>query len=87
MTRVCAHNIVTTLATQAFGSRPLRVGLNVSRRDIWRGFAMRDYVTPTITALAALASLVCVFFIVNAGYLYMTSSGKPEQMDHAKHVP
>lgn len=48
--------------------------------------AMRDYVTPTIHVLAALASLACVFFIVNAGYLYMTSSGKPEQMDHAKHV-
>jgi hypothetical protein len=48
--------------------------------------AMRDYVTPTIHVLAALASLACVFFIINAGYLYMTSSGKPEQMDHAKHV-
>jgi len=48
--------------------------------------AMRDYVTPTIHVLAALASLACVSFIVNAGYLYMTSSGKPEQMDHAKHV-
>ena len=48
--------------------------------------AMRDYVTPTIHVLAALASIACVFFIVNAGYLYMTSSGKPEQMDHAKRV-
>jgi len=48
--------------------------------------AMREYVAPTIQTLAALASIACVFFIVNAGYLYMTSSGKPEQMDHAKHV-
>lgn len=48
--------------------------------------AMKDYVTPTIQTLAALASIVCVFFIVNAGYLYMTSRGKPEQMEHAKHV-
>lgn len=48
--------------------------------------AMRDYVAPTIRTLAALAAIVCTFFIVNAGYLYMTSSGKPEQMDHAKHV-
>lgn len=47
---------------------------------------MRSYVTPTIQVLAVLASLACVFFIVNAGYLYMTSSGKPEQLDHAKHV-
>lgn len=48
--------------------------------------AMRNYVTPTIHMLAALASIVCVFFIANAGYLYMTSSGRPERMDHAKHV-
>lgn len=47
---------------------------------------MRDYVTPTIHMLAALASIVCVFFIANAGYLYMTSSGKPDRMEHAKHV-
>lgn len=47
---------------------------------------MRDYVTPTIRTLSVLGSLVCTFFIVNAGYLYMTSSGKPEQMEQAKHV-
>lgn len=48
--------------------------------------AMRDYVTPTIHVLAALASIACVFFIVNAGYQYMTSSGNPEKLDHAKHI-
>ncbi len=48
--------------------------------------AMREYVAPTIRTLAALAAIVCTFFIVNAGYLYMTSSGKPDQMEHAKHV-
>lgn len=48
--------------------------------------AMREYVTPTIRILSAIASLACVFFIINAGYLYMTSSGKPEQMEHAKEV-
>ena len=47
---------------------------------------VRDYVTPTIHTLAALASIACTFFIVNAGYLYMTSGGKPEQMEHAKRV-
>lgn len=47
---------------------------------------MRDYVTPTIRTLSALGAMVCTFFIINAGYLYITSSGKPEQMDHAKHV-
>lgn len=48
--------------------------------------AMQNYVTPTIKVLASLASIACVFFIVNAGYLYITSSGKPEQLDHAKHI-
>jgi hypothetical protein len=48
--------------------------------------AMQDYVAPTIHVLAALASIACVFFIINAGYLYITSSGKPEQMDRAKHI-
>ena len=37
--------------------------------------AMRDYVTPTIRTLAALASIACVFFLVNGGYQYMTSTG------------
>ncbi len=48
--------------------------------------AMRDYVTPTIRTLAALASIACVFFLVNGGYQYMTSTGKPEALEHAKHV-
>lgn len=48
--------------------------------------AMREYVGPLIRTLSALAAIVCTFFIVNSGYLYMTSSGKPEKMDHAKHV-
>ncbi len=47
---------------------------------------MREYVAPTIRTLAALASIACVFFVVNSGYLYMTSSGQPEKMDHAKRV-
>jgi len=48
--------------------------------------AMRDYVGPTIRTLSALAAIVCTFFIVNSGFLYMTSSGRPDKMDHAKHV-
>lgn len=47
---------------------------------------VRDYVIPTVRALSALGAVACTFFIVNAGYLYITSSGKPEQMDHAKRV-
>lgn len=37
---------------------------------------MRDYVAPTIKALASLASIASVFFIVHAGYLYMISSSR-----------
>src|SRR5665647_1120677 len=48
--------------------------------------AMRDYVAPTIRTLAALASIASVFFLVNGGYLYMTSAGKPDTLDHAKRV-
>ena len=48
--------------------------------------AMREYVAPTIRTLAALASIACVFFLVNGGYLYMTSAGKPDTLDHAKRV-
>lgn len=48
--------------------------------------AMRDYVAPTMQTLAALASIACVFFLVNGGYQYMTSSGKPDALDHAKRV-
>lgn len=47
---------------------------------------MREYVAPTIKVLASLASIASVFFIVHAGYLYMTSSGKPEQLDQAKRI-
>lgn len=47
---------------------------------------MRDYVGPTIRTLSVLAGIVCAFFIVNSGYLYMTSGGQPEKLDHAKHI-
>ncbi len=36
--------------------------------------------------MCALASLVCVFFLVNGGIAYMTSSGKVDNLEHAKKV-
>ena len=48
--------------------------------------SMREYVMPVVRVLSGLAGLVCVFFIVQAGYLYIASSGKPEQMEHAKEI-
>ena len=48
--------------------------------------AMRNYVTPTMQVLTALAGLASVFFIVYGGILYMTSTGRPDKLDQAKHV-
>ncbi len=47
---------------------------------------MRAYVTPVVRTMCVLASLVCVAFLVNGGFHYMTSSGNPEKLDHAKRV-
>lgn len=47
---------------------------------------VRNYVGPASKVLAGIASLTCVFFIAHAGYTYMTSSGNPERMEHAKEM-
>jgi len=47
---------------------------------------MHDYITPVVKTLCVLASLACVFFLVNGGINYMSSSGKPEKLEHAKRV-
>jgi len=43
---------------------------------------VRDFVTPAMHILTAVASLICVLFIVYAGYQYMMSRGKPDQLEH-----
>lgn len=48
--------------------------------------SLRDYVMPVIRILTGLAGFVCVFFIIQAGFLYTMSNGKPDQMEHAKDV-
>ena len=48
--------------------------------------AMRQYVTPTMQTLTAIAAIASVFFIVYAGILYMSSRGNPEKLDLAKRV-
>ena len=47
---------------------------------------LKSYVVPTIRSLSALALLVCTLVIIHAGYLYMTSSGRPEALDRAKNI-
>ena len=48
--------------------------------------AMKLFIAPVMVTLVALASLVCTFFLIHGGLLYMTSSGKPEALGHAKIV-
>lgn len=38
----------------------------------------------TLTTLIILASIAVVFFLIGGGYLYITSTGKPEALDKAK---
>ena len=47
---------------------------------------VRDYVLPTAKILSGIASLACAFFLTHAGYIYMTSSGKPDRMEYAKSI-
>jgi hypothetical protein len=47
---------------------------------------MRSFVQPAVSALCIAASLVCAFFLTTGGYHYMTSSGNPENLEHAKRV-
>lgn len=47
---------------------------------------VRDYVIPTVRILAGLASLAAVLFLTYGGYLYITSRGNPEGLEHAKRV-
>ena len=47
---------------------------------------VRDYVLPTAKILSGIASLACAFFLAHAGYIYMTSSGKPDRMEDAKNI-
>lgn len=48
--------------------------------------AMRSFIAPAVNTICVLASLACVFFLVNGGIRYMTASGKPEQLESAKRL-
>lgn len=50
------------------------------------GQTMRSFVTPVFTVMCALASLVAVFYLATGGIAYMTSTGQPDKLDHAKRV-
>ncbi|MDE2024922.1 MAG: hypothetical protein KGJ07_00335 [Patescibacteria group bacterium] len=46
--------------------------------------AIVDYTNSTVQFLTIIASAASVFFLVKGGYLYITSSGKPESLESAK---
>lgn len=48
--------------------------------------SMRSFVMPLVGTIIAIASLAVVFFLINGGYQYMTSSGNPDKLEHAKKV-
>ena len=45
---------------------------------------VQGYAKDTLTTLTVLASIAVVFFLIGGGYLYITSTGKPEALDRAK---
>lgn len=47
---------------------------------------MHSFVAPVIGTLSIVAGLACVFYLIVGAYSYMTSAGKPEQLDHAKRI-
>lgn len=47
---------------------------------------MQNYLRPIMYSLVGLAGVVAAFFIIQGGIEYMTSSGKPEKLEHAKKI-
>lgn len=43
-----------------------------------------NYTSQTLSILIPLASLACAFFLIRGGFLYITSSGNPQNLEHAK---
>ncbi len=43
-----------------------------------------NFTNQTLNTFLIFASLAAVFFLVRGGYLYMTSTGKPDALEHAK---
>lgn len=46
--------------------------------------AITDYTSSTVQFLTVIAGAASIFFLVKGGYLYVTSSGKPEALENAK---
>ncbi len=47
---------------------------------------LQNYLRPIMYSLVGLAGVVSAFFIIQGGIEYMTSSGKPDKLEHAKKI-
>ena len=47
---------------------------------------VHNWVLPTVQNIASLAAVVAVIVLIYAGYVYMTSTGKPEHTEAAKNI-
>ncbi len=47
---------------------------------------IHSFVAPLLVSLGGLATLLCTFFLVWGGLAYITSSGDPSKLAHAKHM-
>lgn len=45
-----------------------------------------DFSNKTLSVLIIIASIACTFFLIRGGYAYITSTGKPESLEHAKNT-
>lgn len=64
----------------------LAMSLNLMADSSGAISVMRDYVSPVMQTLTAIAAIASVFFIIYGGFLYITSTGKPDKLDQAKRV-
>lgn len=48
--------------------------------------AMQSVIMPLVATLSVIAGLICVLFLVIGGIHYMSSSGQPDRLEHAKKV-
>lgn len=46
--------------------------------------AITSYTTTTLTTISVIATSAVVLFLIRGGYVYITSTGKPDALDHAK---
>jgi len=71
-----------TSITMIFISHHLQILANTSAVAT----TMQSVVTPLMSVLIAIAGLICVLFLIVGGINYMSSSGKPDGLAHAKKV-